>query len=94
MSLYVGKLVDNVLPGGNLNLLNLLGVAMILIIVIRLLLKRLPACFFVGYDGVRGTAIQAGAAALAEFGNDTVCPSVSGRQDRLEPAGAGAEGAA
>jgi len=39
MSIYVGKLVDNVLPGGNLNLLNLLGLAMVLIIVLRLFLS-------------------------------------------------------
>jgi len=38
-SLYVGRLVDHVIPGGNLNLLNLLGIAMIVIIVFRLLLS-------------------------------------------------------
>jgi len=44
-SIYVGKLVDNVLPGGNLNLLNLLGIAMILIIVLRLLLSLFQTIF-------------------------------------------------
>lgn len=39
MSIYVGKLVDNVLPGGNLSLLNLLGVAMVVIIILRLILS-------------------------------------------------------
>ena len=45
MSIYVGKLVDNVLPGGNLNLLNLLGVAMIIIIILRLLLSFFQTIF-------------------------------------------------
>lgn len=45
MSIYVGKLVDNVLPGGNLNLLNLLGVAMIVLILLRLLLSLLQSVF-------------------------------------------------
>lgn len=45
MSIYVGKLVDNVLPGGNLNLLNLLGVAMVIIIVLRLLLSFFQTIF-------------------------------------------------
>jgi ATP-binding cassette subfamily B protein len=44
-SLYVGKLVDNVLPGGNLSLLNLLGIAMILIILLRLLLSFFQTIF-------------------------------------------------
>src|SRR5664279_4024255 len=44
-SIYVGKLVDNVLPGGNLSLLNLLGIAMILIIVLRLLLSFFQTIF-------------------------------------------------
>jgi ATP-binding cassette, subfamily C, bacteriocin exporter len=44
-SLYVGKLVDNVLPGGNLSLLNLLGIAMILIILLRLLLGFFQTIF-------------------------------------------------
>jgi ABC-type bacteriocin transporter len=39
MSIYVGKLVDNVLPGGNLSLLNLLGIAMVVIIILRLILS-------------------------------------------------------
>ena len=45
MSIYVGKLVDNVLPGGNLNLLNLLGLAMVLIIVLRLFLSFFQSVF-------------------------------------------------
>lgn len=45
MSIYVGKLVDNVLPGGNLSLLNLLGVAMIVIIIMRLLLSFFQTVF-------------------------------------------------
>ncbi len=44
-SIYVGKLVDNVLPGGNLSLLNLLGIAMILIIGLRLLLSYFQTIF-------------------------------------------------
>ncbi len=44
-SIYVGKLVDHVLPGGNLNLLNLMGVAMILIIVMRLVLNYFQSVF-------------------------------------------------
>jgi len=44
-SIYVGKLVDNVLPGGNLSLLNLLGVAMIIMIVLRLLLSFFQTLF-------------------------------------------------
>ena len=45
MSIYVGKLVDNVLPGGNLSLLNLLGVAMVIIILLRLLLSFFQTIF-------------------------------------------------
>jgi ABC-type bacteriocin transporter len=45
MSIYVGKLVDNVLPGGNLSLLNLLGVAMVIIIILRLLLSFFQSVF-------------------------------------------------
>ena len=45
MSIYVGKLVDNVLPGGNLSLLNLLGVAMVVIILLRLLLSFFQTIF-------------------------------------------------
>jgi ABC-type bacteriocin transporter len=44
-SIYVGKLVDNVLPGGNLSLLNLLGVAMVIIIILRLLLSFFQSIF-------------------------------------------------
>ncbi len=45
MSLYVGKLVDHVLPGGNRNLLNLLGLAMLIIIVLRLILSLFQTTF-------------------------------------------------
>ena len=45
ISIYVGKLVDNVLPGGNLSLLNLLGAAMVLIIILRLLLSFFQTYF-------------------------------------------------
>jgi len=45
MSIFVGKLVDNVLPGGNMNLLNLLGVAMIIIIILRLFLSFFQTIF-------------------------------------------------
>lgn len=45
MSLYLGKLVDNVLPGGNLNLLNMLGVVMLVIILLRLILSIFQALF-------------------------------------------------
>jgi ABC-type bacteriocin transporter len=44
-SIYVGKLVDFVLPGGNLNLLNLLGIAMIVIIVMKMLLSFYQSIF-------------------------------------------------
>jgi ABC-type bacteriocin/lantibiotic exporter with double-glycine peptidase domain len=44
-SIYVGKLVDSVLPGGNLSLLNLLGVAMVVIIILRLLLSYFQTIF-------------------------------------------------
>ena len=44
-SIYVGKLVDNVLPGGNLSLLNLLGIAMVIIIILRLLLNFFQTVF-------------------------------------------------
>jgi ATP-binding cassette subfamily B protein len=44
-SIYVGKLVDNVLPGGNLSLLNLLGLAMVIIIVLRLILSFFQTIF-------------------------------------------------
>ncbi len=45
MSVYVGKLVDNVLPGSNLNLLNLLGLAMIIIILLRVALSFFQTLF-------------------------------------------------
>ncbi len=45
MSIYVGKLVDNVLPGGNLSLLNLLGLAMIIVIALRILLNFFQTIF-------------------------------------------------
>jgi len=44
-SIYVGKLVDNVLPGGNISLLNLLGIAMIIIIILRLFLSLFQTIF-------------------------------------------------
>jgi ATP-binding cassette, subfamily C, bacteriocin exporter len=44
-SIYVGRLVDNVIPGGNLNLLNLLGIAMLVVILIRLLLGFFQSLF-------------------------------------------------
>jgi ATP-binding cassette, subfamily C, bacteriocin exporter len=45
ISIYVGKLVDNVLPGGNISLLNLLGAAMVFIILLRLLLSFFQTFF-------------------------------------------------
>ena len=45
MSLYVGRLVDHVIPGGNMNLLNLLGLAMLIIILFRLLLNFFQSLF-------------------------------------------------
>ena len=45
ISIYVGKLVDNVLPGGNLGLLNLLGLVMVTIILLRLLLSLFQTVF-------------------------------------------------
>lgn len=45
MSIYVGRLVDNVLPGSNLNLLNLLGLAMIVIILLRVALNLFQTLF-------------------------------------------------
>ena len=38
-AIYVGKLVDHILPGGNINMLNLLGIAMLAIITIRVILN-------------------------------------------------------
>ena len=45
MSFYVGRLVDHVIPGGNMNLLNLLGVAMLIIILFRVLLNFFQSLF-------------------------------------------------
>jgi len=44
-SLYVGRIVDHVIPGGNTNLLNLLGLAMLVIILFRLLLMVFQSVF-------------------------------------------------
>lgn len=38
-AVYLGKIVDHVLPVGNFNLLNLLGVAMVVVIIFRMLLN-------------------------------------------------------
>jgi ATP-binding cassette, subfamily C, bacteriocin exporter len=38
-AIFVGRLVDNVIPSGNLNLLNLLGIAMVFIILLRVVLS-------------------------------------------------------
>ncbi len=45
LSLYVGRLVDNVIPGSNTNLLNLLGLAMLVIIFFRLILMVFQSVF-------------------------------------------------
>ncbi|MRS02189.1 peptidase C39, partial [bacterium] len=45
VSLYVGRVVDNVIPGNNSNLLNLLGVAMMVIIMFRLILMVFQSVF-------------------------------------------------
>jgi len=45
MSFYIGKLVDHVIPGGNRNLLNLLGCGMLLIIFFRFLLSIFQSLF-------------------------------------------------
>jgi len=45
MSLYVGRLVDHVIPGGNFNLLTLLGIAMVIIILVRLFLSLFQSLF-------------------------------------------------
>lgn len=45
MSIYVGRLIDHVIPGGNMNLLNLMGIAMVLIILLRLLLGLFQSLF-------------------------------------------------
>ncbi|HUW05843.1 MAG TPA: peptidase domain-containing ABC transporter [Williamwhitmania sp.] len=44
-SIYIGKIVDYVIPGGNLNLLNLLGIAMLFIVGIRVLLSTIQSIF-------------------------------------------------
>lgn len=44
-AIFVGKLVDNVIPSGNSNLLNLLGLAMLLIILMRTLLSTFQWLF-------------------------------------------------
>lgn len=61
VSIYVGRLVDNVIPGGNSNLLNLLGIVMLIIIVYRFILiifqsvfvlktgQRIDASLILGY---------------------------------------------
>ena len=46
-SIYIQKITDNVLPTGNTNLLNLLGVAMLLIIVFQILLGITQTLFMV-----------------------------------------------
>lgn len=46
-SIFVGKLVDHVIPNGNLNLLNLMGAAMILIIAVQLILNIFQSIFIV-----------------------------------------------
>lgn len=45
LSIYVGKIVDVVLPGGNANLLNLLGLIMLIITFMRLLLICFQSVF-------------------------------------------------
>jgi ATP-binding cassette subfamily B protein len=61
VSIYVGRLVDNVIPGGNSNLLNLLGVIILIIIIYRFVLlifqsvfvlktgQRIDAALILGY---------------------------------------------
>jgi ATP-binding cassette, subfamily C, bacteriocin exporter len=44
-AVYVGKIVDNVLPNGNQNLLNLLGVAMVIVIIFRVVLNAFQMQF-------------------------------------------------
>ncbi len=44
-SIYIGKIVDYVLPTGNSNLLNLLGLGMVFIIVMQLVLSYLQSLF-------------------------------------------------
>jgi len=45
MSLYTGKLLDRVIPGGNLNLLNLLGIVMLFVILLRTILSVYQSLF-------------------------------------------------
>jgi ATP-binding cassette subfamily B protein len=61
LSVYIGRLVDNVIPGGNSNLLNLLGIAMFIVIIYRFSLiifqsvfvlktgQRIDASLILGY---------------------------------------------
>lgn len=44
-SIYVGKLVDYVIPSGNVNLLNLMGLAMVATIIIQLMLNIFQSVF-------------------------------------------------
>jgi ATP-binding cassette, subfamily C, bacteriocin exporter len=44
-AIFVGRLVDNVIPSGNANLLNLLGIAMVAIIVLRVVLSMFQSLF-------------------------------------------------
>lgn len=46
-SIFVGKLVDYVIPNNNLNLLNLMGVAMILIVAVQLILNIFQSIFII-----------------------------------------------
>lgn len=45
MSIYVGRLIDNVIPGENLNLLNVLGIAMLAVLIIRFFLSLFQSIF-------------------------------------------------
>lgn len=46
-SIFVGKLVDYVIPNSNLNLLNLMGIAMVLIIAVQLILNIFQSIFII-----------------------------------------------
>lgn len=46
-SIFVGKLLDYVIPNGNLNLLNLMGAAMILVIAVQLILNTFQSIFII-----------------------------------------------
>ena len=46
-SIFVGKLIDYVIPNGNLNLLNLMGIAMVLVIGIQLVLNAFQSVFII-----------------------------------------------